>query len=51
MKKSLFLMIPIIAASFGLVTGGLIKNRGELILLGLVVIILTFVLFKRLRAN
>jgi hypothetical protein len=44
-------MIPIIATSFALVTGGLIKNRGELILLGLAIIIVTFVLAKRLRTR
>ena len=43
--------MPIIAASFGLITGGLIKNRGELILLGLIVVVLTFVLGNRLRTK
>jgi len=51
LKKSLFLMIPIIATSFALVTGGLIKNRGELILIGLAVILITFVVAKRLRTR
>tara|TARA_Y100000590_G_scaffold184963_1_gene210765 strand:+ start:302 stop:436 length:135 start_codon:yes stop_codon:yes gene_type:complete len=44
-------MVPIIAGSFGLVTGGLIKNRGELIILGLLLIIVIFVLGKCFRTK